>query len=147
MAVKTRPARKPISDADKAAKAAAYTALMDQLDAFSAEVEAGEISDKKQARIDALSAKYSERNTLLIVMQCPKASEIKGFRAWEAAGRMVRKGEKGIRIFAPAGQADGIEGQAATADTPAVDGKPGRKFFRLIAVFDISQTDVMEVAK
>jgi hypothetical protein len=78
---------------------------------------------------------YSERNAGLIVMQAPNATEIRGFTAWREHGRQVRKGELGIRILAPAGQS---EGTPATEDTPAKD---GRRFFKLISVFDIAQTD------
>ena len=45
--------------------------------------------------------RYSLRNTLLIAFQCPHATHVAGFRRWLELGRCVRKGEKGIRIFAP----------------------------------------------
>src|SRR5581483_10692184 len=44
---------------------------------------------------------YSLNNTLLIVSQRPNASQVAGYRAWQAIGRQVRKGEKGITILAP----------------------------------------------
>ncbi|MFL5911769.1 MAG: ArdC family protein [Gaiellaceae bacterium] len=38
---------------------------------------------------------------MLIAMQRPDATRVAGFRAWLKLNRCVRKGEKGIRIFAP----------------------------------------------
>lgn len=48
--------------------------------------------------------KYSLKNTILIVLQKPKALEtplVAGYKHWNALGRQVNKGEKSIRILAP----------------------------------------------
>lgn len=47
---------------------------------------------------------YSFNNTVLIALQKPDASLVMGFNAWKGKGieRSVKKGEQGIRIFAPA---------------------------------------------
>ena len=46
---------------------------------------------------------YSFNNTLLIAMQKPDATLIAGYTAWQRNfDRHVMKGEKGIKIFAPA---------------------------------------------
>ena len=46
---------------------------------------------------------YSFNNTMLIALQKPDTSLIAGFSAWKNThGRTVKKGEKGIRIIAPA---------------------------------------------
>ena len=46
--------------------------------------------------------RYSLHNTLLIALQRPDASHVAGFRTWQDKfGRHVRRGEQGIRIFAP----------------------------------------------
>jgi len=46
---------------------------------------------------------YSFNNTLLIAMQKPKASLVAGYKAWQHDfHRHVNKGEKAIRILAPA---------------------------------------------
>ena len=111
---------------------AAKTALMDQLEAFEGE----EYGDPVLARIEHFVVKYSARNAMLIVMQAPEVTEVAGFKAWQERGRQVRKGEHGIRILAPAGRGQGAE---PTEENP--EGKPGRQYFRLISVFDISQTD------
>ena len=39
---------------------------------------------------------YSFGNVLLIMAQCPHASRVAGFRAWQRMNRFVRKGEKAI---------------------------------------------------
>ena len=45
--------------------------------------------------------KYSWGNVLLILTQKPHASYVAGFQTWRKLNRFVRKGEKGIAIFAP----------------------------------------------
>ena len=44
---------------------------------------------------------YSYGNTLLIFLQNPNASYVKGYSAWNKLGRHVKKGAKAIRIVAP----------------------------------------------
>src|SRR5689334_3967869 len=44
---------------------------------------------------------YSVRNQLLIAAQRPDSTLVAGYRAWQALGRSVRKGERGIAILAP----------------------------------------------
>ena len=44
---------------------------------------------------------YSVSNVGLILMQRPEATKVAGYRAWQALGRQVRKGEKGIAILVP----------------------------------------------
>ena len=39
---------------------------------------------------------YSSRNASLVAMQMPGATDIAGYRDWQARGRQVRKGETGI---------------------------------------------------
>ena len=45
--------------------------------------------------------RYSWGNVLLIAMQKPNATNVAGFHTWRKLNRFVRKGEKGIAIFAP----------------------------------------------
>jgi len=44
---------------------------------------------------------YSPNNVALIHAQCPAATRVAGYRAWQALGRQVKKGERGIRIVVP----------------------------------------------
>lgn len=83
---------------------------------------------------------YSLNNQILIGLQNPTPTQIAGYRAWQATGRQVRQGEKGITILAP-----------VTAPRTSPDGQPlldanGNQRRGIIgvkpaAVFDISQTD------
>ncbi len=45
---------------------------------------------------------YSAHNCALIAMQRPDALRVAGYRAWQALGRQVVKGAKGIAILCPA---------------------------------------------
>ncbi len=44
---------------------------------------------------------YSFGNTILIYMQNPNATYVKGYKAWNQLGRYVKKGSKGLAILAP----------------------------------------------
>lgn len=78
---------------------------------------------------------YSARNVALIHAQRPDASRVAGYRAWQALGRQVRKGEQGIRILAPRRRS------VADGDTPADERVEVVTGFGVATVFDISQTD------
>lgn len=75
---------------------------------------------------------YSFNNTLLILIQCPTATRVASYKKWAELGRQVRKGEKGLQIFAPMMRkredADGEERRYISG-------------FRLVSTFDVSQTD------
>src|SRR5438067_892731 len=45
---------------------------------------------------------YSFGNVLLILAQNPEATRVAGYRTWQSLDRHVKKGEKAIRIIAPA---------------------------------------------
>ncbi len=112
--------------------------LRERLERWQELTDAGLIAEYL-ARFDG----YSARNAMLIAMQCPAATEVRGFRAWLDAGRCVRKGETSIQILAPCSPRKGEDGDGE--DTGPRDGeqtlvKP-RMRFRLAHVFDVSQTD------
>lgn len=76
---------------------------------------------------------YSMRNAALIWSQCPTATAVAGFHDWRKAGRVVRKGSKGIAILAPmARKREDGEGSELAG-------------FRVVYVFDVSQTDALAV--
>ena len=83
--------------------------------------------------------RYSLSNLLLIFAQCPQASQVAGYRAWQAKGRQVRKGERGIRILGT-GTVKVSSEDDETGET--VEGR--RRVFFPVSVFDIDQTDLME---
>lgn len=146
MAAKTSRTRRPLSAADKAkadARQAERDALVAQLDEF----DADELTGKALRTFDKLASHYSERNTMLIMIQCPTVTEVKTYKGWQAEGRQVRKGERGIAILAPAGQTrrEGdveLPADDAPSQTSA-DAKPARRFFRWITIFDVAQTDAV----
>jgi hypothetical protein len=106
---------------------------------------------------------YSPHNVLLITSQCPQASAVAGFHTWKQLGRSVRKGEKGLAILAPvlrkpldregataAPSAAGADGggvpqpsneAGSGADAGSTEGGRRVTGFRVVHVFDISQTD------
>lgn len=96
---------------------------------------------------------YSFNNTLLIAIQKPEATLIAGYTAWQRNfDRHVMKGEKGIRILAPAPYKAKVEKEKIDPKTqkPMLDkdGKPitetvevMRPAFKVVSVFDVSQTE------
>ena len=96
---------------------------------------------------------YSFNNTLLIAMQKPEATLVAGYKAWQKNfERHVNKGEKAIRILAPApykikeerDKLDPVTGEMMFDE----NGMPQKEqvevtipAFRAVSVFDVSQTD------
>jgi antirestriction protein ArdC len=76
---------------------------------------------------------YSFSNSILIAAQRPDATQVAGYRTWNALGRQVRKGEHGIRILAPCVR--------KTEDVHTGERRPRVIGFRSVCVFDVSQTD------
>ncbi len=76
---------------------------------------------------------YSMNNCMLIAMQCPEATRVAGFKAWQQLNRQVRKGEHAIRIMAPM--------VVKQRDDKGEDADGTITLFRAVSVFDISQTD------
>lgn len=91
--------------------------------------------------LQASQRQYSTRNLLLAWQQGEMRgldiSDIRGYRAWQAVDRQVRKGEGGLRILAP------ITRKADTPDASTAAEKKDTTIvgFRTVSVFDISQTD------
>lgn len=81
---------------------------------------------------------YSFRNVMMIAAQCPDASYIAGFHAWRKLGRSVRRGETGIAIFAPL---VGRKRQSDRDNDVQTDATPQLCGFRIVHVFDVSQTE------
>lgn len=105
-------------------------------------------SDEYRSYLDTVSRfhKYSVSNTMLIWVQCPNATHVAGFHTWLSLGRHVRKGEKGIRIFAPMPYRKTV----STFDEKTEEFEEqeiGQIRFRAVSVFDISQTDGADLAE
>ena len=100
---------------------------------------------------------YSANNIQLIEMQCPDATYVAGYKAWQRNfERHVNKGERGIRILAPAPYKIKEEQEKIDPVTnePVLDrdGMPVMEeveikipAFRVVTVFDYSQTDGKEL--
>ena len=100
---------------------------------------------------------YSANNIQLIEMQCPDATYVAGYKAWQKNfERHVNKGERGIRILAPAPYKIKEEQEKIDPVTnePVLDrdGMPVMEeveikipAFRVVTVFDYSQTDGKEL--
>jgi hypothetical protein len=78
---------------------------------------------------------YSLNNQLLIVMQCPQATRVAGYKVWRKLGYQVRGGERAIRILAP---------QLVPETDETTGERTGRKIcvgFFDVSVFDVAQTN------
>jgi len=76
----------------------------------------------------------------LIAMQNPDATHVAGYRAWQAVGRQVMKGEKGLGIIAPrTGRCWDCKGEDAGCAKCRGTGK--FTYFTSATVFDVSQTE------
>lgn len=112
-------------------------------------------SEKYKSYLSTMSKfhNYSFNNTLLIAMQKPEATLVAGYQAWQKNfERHVNKGEKAIRILAPApykikeerDKLDPVTGEMMF-DENGVPQKEETEVtipaFRAVSVFDVSQTD------
>src|SRR6266702_3126271 len=85
--------------------------------------------------------KYSLGNVLLIASQKPDATNVAGIYTWNQLGRRVRKGEKGIMIFAPMISKKRRQQSEAESDSDSKSTARPLVGFRPVYVWDISQTD------
>ena len=99
--------------------------------------------------------RYSVNNSILIMMQKPEASLCQSFTGWKQMGRYVKKGEKGIKILAPAPyKVTRLMDKLDDKGKPVVD-KDGEHVkeevemqvtaFKVVNTFDLSQTDGKEL--
>ena len=116
-------------------------------------------SEKYKTYLSTMSKfhNYSFNNTLLIAMQRPEATLVAGYKAWQKNfERHVNKGEKAIRILAPAPYKIKEERDKLDPVTGGMmfdeNGMPQKEqvevtipAFRAVSVFDVSQTDGMPI--
>jgi antirestriction protein ArdC len=106
-----------------------------------AELEAGR-SDALREYLGAMGRfhHYSWTNTILIQSQRPTATRVAGYHTWRDLGRSVRRGEKGVVIYAPVvarndrGRPALLPGERPLKEREVVG-------FRAAYVFDVSQTE------
>ena len=88
--------------------------------------------------------RYSFNNTVLIWAQKPEATMVAGYRAWQAKGRQVRRGETAIKVFGPGTTREPTLDEHGRPVRGA-DGKPVLEVrivgVKPVSVFDVSQTD------
>ena len=97
---------------------------------------------------------YSLNNVLLILSQCPEATQVAGFRKWQQLGRQVRKGEKALKIFGYSTKKIAREDQdeSPTERIETREDQKGQTYdvrvrFPVLSVFDKSQTEPIEGAE
>jgi antirestriction protein ArdC len=95
---------------------------------------------KRMLKVTSKFHRYSFNNHLMIFLQRPDATVVAGFNRWKSLGRFVKKGEKGIAIFAPCRYKTEVETELG--DEQTVQQIRG---FRVVHVFDISQTEGEEL--
>jgi hypothetical protein len=84
----------------------------------------------------------SLHNSCLVAAQKPDATILGGFGQWIKAGRVVRKGEHGVMIWAPTmRRTDTLSPDAEQASDTMTTRRAG---FIMVTVFDVSQTDPSE---
>lgn len=92
---------------------------------------------------------YSLNNTFLIQIQCPDATAVTSGKKWNELGRSIIKGETAIRIFAPMEWFVKCDESDQGARWNAKRERFERKIrtFKLVPVFDVSQTHGDELAE
>lgn len=89
---------------------------------------------------------FSFGNTILIYMQNPNATYVKGYKAWNQLGRYVKKGSKGLAILAPCFKKTEVFKEPENkAEYHDAEGEKEIKRvisgFRIAYVYDIADTD------
>ena len=121
--------------------------LVDRVDDAQASAEFQEWLDVQSRFHD-----YSYRNTLLIKRQCPEATRVAGYRAWQDDfDRYVQEGEQAIWIWAPiitkrCPKCENSPSYHEDSDCDYDEASPeewskGLVGFKPAPVFDVSQTD------
>lgn len=134
---------------------AQWAAMAERLEAWKEENGGEADTEGMIAAALAMHDGYSERNAMLIAMQDPQATDVRGYRMWAQVGRQVTEypeGEQSITIVSYRGQGKAASNGEATAEvakpaegTPAEGGaqggdkKPSLRF-AFTSVHDIRRT-------
>lgn len=108
--------------------------ILRHIEQLAQDTDAARSSEEMKRYLDACSKfhQYSLNNIWLIMMQCPYATQVAGYRKWQSMNRFVRKGEQGIPILAPI---------VITKDPTSSKLEKYIVGFKVVFVFDISQTE------
>ena len=127
---------------------------MDKIDEITQKLEEGIKdmfqSDNYKTYLAAMSKfhSYSINNVILIASQMKDASHVASFTKWKELERNVKKGEHGLKIFAPIFR-NKLDPETKQIIVNEITGKPERVItgFKPAYVFDISQTEGKELPK
>lgn len=108
----------------KAQREAIYSMVEQTTKAVSTNVQQFQAYLDLQARLE----NYSVNNGLLILAQCPGATQLRDFDGWRLKGAMVKRGQRGISILEPGRQYTTADGRIGT-------------YYEVKSVFDITQTN------
>jgi DNA primase len=114
-------------------------AAHDKLQSAVEEITSGD-DWKRMLKVASNFHRYSFNNHLMIFCRRPDATLVAGFQKWKTMNRRVKKGEKGIAIFAPCAYRTKIEDDNGNEKT-----FQRLRGFRVVHVFDISQTEGEEL--
>ena len=104
------------------------------------------LADRLPAVVNPTGHVLTVNNTVFLYMQSDRTdlTMVAGFRQWLKASRAVRKGEKSIGyIHVPIGPGKKRQEEAAKNGEQT----DARVFFKLVPVFDVSQTDELETGE
>lgn len=109
-----------------------YSTLLEGLSAGIADLTT---SEKWTQYLDVQSKfyRYSPNNVMLILLQNPYATRVAGYNAWKALDHQVMAKESALRILAPM--------TYKRDDAPEGENAREIRGFKLVPVFDISQTE------
>jgi hypothetical protein len=96
---------------------------------------------KHMLSISSKLHRYSAFNVLLLMMQNPDVTAVAGYKAWQAMGRQVRRGEQALWVLAPVKYKEEVEDEKTGEKGSAVRVRG----FKPASVWDISQTDGPEL--
>jgi antirestriction protein ArdC len=96
----------------------------------------GDATFQRYLRFFATFHNLSVGNRLLVMQQRPTATWTKGFKAWKQVGRSVKRGERGIWIYAP------VSGRRVTQIDPETGEEETREWtaYKSVPVWDVAQT-------
>ena len=130
----------PEQQAKSDARRAQFKALAQQIGSMT-EIQQVQLASSMVTTLTVEGRALSLHNACLLACQCPHATLVGGFQQWIKAGRVVRKGEHGLMIWAPAKRAE--DPNRRPGEMSSRDDRPG---FIMVTVFDVSQTDAISQA-
>ena len=113
-----------------------HAGLLEELSAGIAELTTSE-TWTRYLDVQSKFYAYGPNNVMLIMLQNPYATRVAGYHAWQELGRQVLAKEQALRILAPM--------KYKKEDAPDDERTSEIRGFKLVPVFDISQTEGREL--